>query len=150
MLFFQHKPLKHALFHVQVIYFTDALDEYLMQHLTEYEDKKLQDASKENLKIGGKESKAKTKELAKTYKKLTKWWKDLLNNENLEAVKVTLLQPSHINRSWIHLNFREYHVKFMLSWKSTRKTCDYFLIAGKYPISRHAHGGGNLQDRMVI
>lgn len=83
--------VKARLVYVQVIYFTDALDEYLMQHLTEYEDKKLQDASKDNLKIGGKESKAKTKELAKTYKKLTKWWKDLLNSENLEAVKVTFL-----------------------------------------------------------
>lgn len=90
-LYSQQEPLRHALFHVQVIYFTDALDEYLMQHLTEYEDKKLQDASKDNLKIGGKESKAKTKELEKTYKKLTKWWKDLLNSENLEAVKVTFL-----------------------------------------------------------
>jgi heat shock protein beta len=73
----------------EVIYFMDPLDEYLLQHLTEYEDKKLQDASKDNLKIGSKESKAKTKELAKTYKKLTRWWKDLLASENLESVKVS-------------------------------------------------------------
>ncbi|KAG0583708.1 hypothetical protein KC19_3G156800 [Ceratodon purpureus] len=73
----------------EVIYFTDPLDEYVMQHLTEYEEKKLQDASKDNLKIGGKDSKAKTKELAKAYKKLTKWWKDILSGENLESVKVS-------------------------------------------------------------
>jgi len=79
-------------FVVLIIYFMDPLVEYLLQHLTEYEDKKLQDASKDNLKIGSKESKAKTKELAKTYKKLTRWWKDLLGSENLESVKVS--QPS--------------------------------------------------------
>jgi heat shock protein beta len=61
-----------------------------MQHLTEYEEKKLQDASKDNLKIGGKDSKAKTKELVKAYKKLTRWWKDLLTGENLESVKVII------------------------------------------------------------
>lgn len=91
-------------FDVQVIYFTDPLDEYLLQHLTEYEDKKLQDASKDNLKIGGKESKAKTKELAKTYKKLTRWWKDLLNSENLEGVKVIILQHNHVHGSCIHFS----------------------------------------------
>lgn len=76
----------------------DPLDEYLLQHLTEYEDKRLQDASKDNLKIGGKESKAKTKELAKTYKKLTTWWKDLVNNENLESVKVINLTKQSCSR----------------------------------------------------
>jgi len=82
----------------------DPLDEYLLQHLTEYEDKKLQDASKDTLKIGGKESRAKTKELAKTFKKLTRWWKDLLNSENLESVKVIILQHNHGHGSWIRFS----------------------------------------------
>lgn len=38
----------------EVIYFTNALDEYVMQHLTEYEDYKLQDASKEDVRLDDK------------------------------------------------------------------------------------------------
>ena len=43
----------------EVILFTDPIDEYVMQHLTEYDDKKLQNASKDNLKLGGKDDKEK-------------------------------------------------------------------------------------------
>jgi UDP-N-acetylglucosamine 2-epimerase len=54
---------------------TDAVDEYLTQNLTEYEDKKFQNA--------------KFKEVKESYKELTKWWKDLLSGEMVEAVKVS-------------------------------------------------------------
>ena len=43
----------------EVILFTDPVDEYVAQHLSEYDDKKLQNASKENLKLGGKDDKEK-------------------------------------------------------------------------------------------
>ncbi|KAF8405067.1 hypothetical protein HHK36_009964 [Tetracentron sinense] len=42
----------------EVIFFTDPVDEYLMQYLMEYEDKKFQNVSKEGLKLG-KDSKDK-------------------------------------------------------------------------------------------
>jgi heat shock protein beta len=74
---------------MQVIYLTEAIDEYLTQNLTEYEDKKFQNASKDDLKIGSKDEKAKFKEVKESYKELTKWWKDLLVNENVESVKVS-------------------------------------------------------------
>ncbi|CAM6069587.1 unnamed protein product [Sphagnum tenellum] len=73
----------------EVIYLTDAIDEYLTQNLTEYDDKKFQNASKDDLKIGSKDEKAKFKEVKESYKELTKWWKDLLVNENVESVKVS-------------------------------------------------------------
>ncbi|XP_024383099.1 endoplasmin homolog isoform X4 [Physcomitrium patens] len=73
----------------EVIYFVDPLDEYVMQHLTEYEDKVFQDASKDSLKILGKEGKVKMKKAAKMYKKLTRWWKDLLAGESIGFVKVS-------------------------------------------------------------
>lgn len=37
---------------VQVVYFTDALDEYLMANMPEYDDIKFQDVTKDDLKIG--------------------------------------------------------------------------------------------------
>ena len=40
---------------LEVILFTDAIDEYMMQHLQEYDDRKLINISKDNLKLGGKD-----------------------------------------------------------------------------------------------
>lgn len=80
---------------LQVIYFTDPIDEYLTQNLSEYEEKKLQNASKEDLKIGGKDDKSKLKETRQAYKELTKWWKELLAAENVESVKVIFKLFAH-------------------------------------------------------
>lgn len=47
----------------EVIYFTDPVDEYVMQNLLEYEDLKFQSASKEDLKLGDKDAKKENKKL---------------------------------------------------------------------------------------
>ncbi|XP_043712786.1 endoplasmin homolog isoform X2 [Telopea speciosissima] len=70
----------------EVIFFTDPVDEYLMQYLMDYEDKKFQNVSKEGLKLG-KESK--DKELKESFKELTKWWKGALASENVDDVKIS-------------------------------------------------------------
>ncbi|WMV27749.1 hypothetical protein MTR67_021134 [Solanum verrucosum] len=69
----------------EVIFFTDPVDEYLMQYLMDYEDKKFQNVSKEGLKL--KDSK--TKELKESFKGLTKWWKTTLASDNVEDVKIS-------------------------------------------------------------
>lgn len=70
----------------EVIFFTDPVDEYLMQYLMDYEDKKFQNVSKEGLKLG-KDSKL--KELKESFKELTNWWKDALSSENVDSVKIS-------------------------------------------------------------
>ncbi|CAN7014286.1 unnamed protein product [Brassica rapa subsp. trilocularis] len=70
----------------EVIFFTDPVDEYLMQYLMDYEDKKFQNVSKEGLKVG-KDSKV--KELKEAFKELTKWWKESLASENVDDVKIS-------------------------------------------------------------
>ncbi|MCD7457256.1 Heat shock protein HSP 90-beta [Datura stramonium] len=69
----------------EVILFTDPVDEYLMQYLMDYEDKKFQNVSKEGLKL--KDSK--NKELKESFKSLTKWWKNTLASDNVEDVKIS-------------------------------------------------------------
>lgn len=71
---------------LQVIFFTDPVDEYLMQYLMDYEDKKFQNVSKEGLKLG-KDSK--DKELKESFKDLTKWWKTALSKDNVDDVKIS-------------------------------------------------------------
>jgi len=75
----------------EVIFFTDPIDEYTMQNLTEYEDFKFQNASKEDLKIGDKDPEAKKafKATKEEFKPLTNWWKGLLPSEEVEGVKVS-------------------------------------------------------------
>ncbi|XP_020260485.1 endoplasmin homolog [Asparagus officinalis] len=70
----------------EVIFFTDPVDEYLMQYLMDYEDKKFQNVSKEGLNLG-KDSKI--KDLKESFKELTKWWKDALSAENVDSVKIS-------------------------------------------------------------
>ncbi|GAV56745.1 HSP90 domain-containing protein/HATPase_c_3 domain-containing protein [Cephalotus follicularis] len=70
----------------EVIFFTDPVDEYLMQYLMDYEDKKFQNVSKEGLKLG-KDSK--DKELKESFKELTKWWKGELASDNVADVKIS-------------------------------------------------------------
>eukprot|EP00270_Netrium_digitus_P012098 TRINITY_DN38_c0_g1_i1.p1 TRINITY_DN38_c0_g1~~TRINITY_DN38_c0_g1_i1.p1 ORF type:complete len:894 (+),score=276.52 TRINITY_DN38_c0_g1_i1:247-2682(+) len=72
----------------EVLYLTDAVDEYLMQNLSEFDDKKFQNASKEDLKIGGKKEKESEKELKESFKGLLDWWKDELGS-TVEGVKVS-------------------------------------------------------------
>ncbi|CAL1383932.1 unnamed protein product [Linum trigynum] len=69
----------------EVIYFTDPVDEYLMQYLMDYEDKKFQNVSKEGVKIAD----SGVKELKEAFKDLTKWWKSALASWNVDDVKVS-------------------------------------------------------------
>lgn len=71
---------------LEVILFTDPVDEYLMQYLMDFEDKKFQNVSKEGLKLG-KDSK--DKEVKESFKELTKWWKETLASENVDDVKIS-------------------------------------------------------------
>lgn len=60
-----------------------------MQNLSEYEDKKFQNVSKDDLKISSKGEKAKIKELKDAFKELTNWWKNVIPGDRLESVKVS-------------------------------------------------------------
>ena len=77
---------------VEVIFLTDPIDEYMMGHLTEFEDFKFQGASKEDLKIGDEKDedvKKEEKAVKERFKPFTAWWKALLPSADVEAVKVS-------------------------------------------------------------
>ena len=77
---------------VEVIFFTDPIDEYVMQQLTEFEDHPFQSASKEDMKLGDADdvdAKQQEKALKQRFKPLTTWWKQLLPAADVEAVRVS-------------------------------------------------------------
>jgi len=76
---------------LEVIYFTDPIDEYTMQNLTEFDEYKFSNASKEDLKFGDSDDKekARAKKVKEEFKDFTKWWKDVLPADEVESVKVS-------------------------------------------------------------
>jgi heat shock protein beta len=74
----------------EVIYFTDALDEYVMGHVNEYDDKKFINVSKDDLKLEETdEEKAKEKRAAAHYKGLATWWKGAIGDTSISSVKTS-------------------------------------------------------------
>ena len=49
---------------LEVVYLTESVDEYVMQHLDNFQDIQFQNAVKEKLTLGGKDDKEKKKEKA--------------------------------------------------------------------------------------
>jgi len=77
---------------VEVLYLIDPIDEYVMQHLTDFDGMRLQSLSKEGVKFGDESEeteKKRGKVYKETYKPLTKFFKDLLG---AKVNKVTVSQ----------------------------------------------------------
>ena len=89
----EKSPFLEKLLHkdLEVIYFTDPIDEYTMQNLTEFDDFKFSNASKEDLKFGDdtEAAKARLKKVKEEFKDFIKWWKEILPSEDVEAVKIS-------------------------------------------------------------
>jgi len=66
-----------VLFGVQVLYLIEAVDEYCIQSLPEFEGKKFQNAAKEGFKLDATEkAKERKEELEKEFEPLLKWMKE--------------------------------------------------------------------------
>jgi len=74
----------------EILLLDDPIDEFCMQHLTEYEKKKMQNVAKEGFKMpaGDEQEKKRNKKIKKMYQPLTDWWRTTLS-EFLEQVVVS-------------------------------------------------------------
>merc|ERR1711871_86679 len=69
---------------VEVLYLTEPVDEYVFQHMSEFEGHKLQSLSKEGINFGDEDEetiKKRTKAYKEHYKPLTKFMKDLFGSK---------------------------------------------------------------------
>merc|ERR1712023_92093 len=72
---------------IEVLYYTDPIDEYAMPQLTEFKGFQFMGANKENLKFDDDEDEEKKlKKLTETHKKLTDWLKETLGSKIEKAV----------------------------------------------------------------
>lgn len=73
----------------EVLLLDDTIDEYAMQHLAEYEKKKLVNIAKGDFKFPEDElERRKTKQLKKIYDPLTTWWRRVISDQ-VEAVTIS-------------------------------------------------------------
>jgi len=74
----------------EVLILDDPIDEFAMQHLTEYEKRKIKSITKNDVNVLGKDDIAqkKLKKLKEIYKPLTDWWKEFLGKD-VENVRVS-------------------------------------------------------------
>jgi len=71
---------------LEVLYFVDPIDEYVLQHLTEYDSKPLQSTTREGLEFGDEtDKKTQLEEDQKTFEPLTKFMKKVLPEEIMNA-----------------------------------------------------------------
>lgn len=75
---------------VEVLYFTEPIDEYVAQNLREFSGKSLQDITKEGVEFGDEKEHAKKvqKEYENRFEVLTSWMKELLGDK-VDKVEVT-------------------------------------------------------------
>merc|ERR1711916_91430 len=75
---------------LEVIFLTDPIDEYAIQNLTEFDGKKLQSITKENLKFGDEEEvdKKRAELYTENFKPLTDWMKSIYG-EKVEKISVS-------------------------------------------------------------
>jgi heat shock protein beta len=75
----------------EVLVMTDPMDEYMMQHLDEFEDHTFVNVAKEDIKFGDKQEKAEKKRVEKKkedLKSFIDWYKELLK-DNVEKVVIS-------------------------------------------------------------
>merc|ERR1712224_212562 len=75
---------------LEVIFLVDPIDEYAIQNLTEFDGKKLQSITKENLKFGdeGEIDKKRTELYTENFKPLTEWMKNVYGDK-VEKISVS-------------------------------------------------------------
>jgi len=84
---------------VQVLYLIEAVDEYCIQSLPEFEGKKFQNAAKEGFKLDASEkAKERKEELEKEFEPLLKWMKE-------DALKDKVLRIHCYHMMTLHYSF---------------------------------------------
>ena len=75
---------------IEVLLMPDPIDEFCMQHLSEYERKKVKSIAKDDANPfdKGANEKKKQQKLKEMYKPLTDWWKKLIGKD-MESIKIS-------------------------------------------------------------
>lgn len=126
---------------IEVLLMFDPIDEFTMQHLSEYKGKKLKSIAKEdgNAFLSEAEQKKRMNKIKDMYKPLTDWWKKHLG-KNVEKVAVSnrlVDEPAYVFTSQYGYSAHMEKVNRAQAFAKQENTADYMLAKKHFEINPH-------------
>jgi heat shock protein beta len=144
------KFTKHG---IEVLMLSDPIDEFTMQHLSEYKGKKIKSISKEdgNAFLSDADQKKKNSKIKEMYKPLTDWWKKHLGKKvEKVAISTRLVDESaYVFTSQYGYSAHMEKVNRAQAFANQEKTADYMLAKKHFEINPHHPIMRELLDRVI-
>lgn len=126
---------------IEVLLLNDPIDEFTMQHLAEYKNKKLKSIAKEdgNAFLSDADQKKKMNRLKDMYKPLTDWWKKHLGKK-VEKVAVSsrlVDEPAYVFTSQYGYSAHMEKINRAQAFAQSEKAADYMLAKKHFEINPH-------------
>lgn len=126
---------------IEVLLLTDPIDEFCMQHLSEYKGKKLKSIAKEdgNAFMSEADQKKKMNKIKDIYKPLTDWWKKHLGNKVEKVAVSTRLvdEAAYVFTSKYGYSAHMEKINRAQAFANSEKTADYMLAKKHFEINPH-------------
>ena len=137
---------------IEVLMLNDPIDEFTMQHLSEYKGKKLKSIAKEdgNAFLSDADQKKRNNIIQDMYKPLTDWWKKHLGNK-VEKVSISTRlvdEPAYVFTSQYGYSAHMEKVNRAQAFANQEKAADYMLAKKHYELNPHHPVMRELLDRI--
>lgn len=126
---------------IEVLMLSDPIDEFTMQHLSEYKGKKIKSIAKEdgNAFLSDADQKKKNNKIKDMYKPLTDWWKKHLGRKVEKVAVSTRLvdEPAYVFTSQYGYSAHMEKINRAQAFANAEKTADYMLAKKHFEINPH-------------
>jgi heat shock protein beta len=137
---------------IEVLMLSDPIDEFTMQHLSEYKGLKLKSIAKEdgNAFLSDSDQKKRNNKIIEMYKPLTNWWKKHLGKKVEKVAISTRLvdEPAYVFTSQYGYSAHMEKVNRAQAFANQEKTADYMLAKKHFEINPHHPIMRELLDRI--
>lgn len=137
---------------IEVLLLNDPIDEFTMQHLSEYKNKKLKSIAKEDGNAFSSEADQKKKNniIKDMYKPLTDWWKKHLGKDVEKVAASTRLvdEPAYVFTSQYGYSAHMEKINRAQAFANSEKAADYMLAKKHFEINPHHPIMRELLDRI--
>lgn len=139
---------------IEVLLMSDPIDEFTMQHLSEYKNKKLKSISKEdgNAFLSDADQKKRNNKIKDMYKPLTDWWKKHLG-KRVEKVAISnrlVDEPAYVFTSQYGYSAHMEKINRAQAFANSEKAADYMLAKKHFEINPNHPVMRELLDRIKV
>jgi heat shock protein beta len=137
---------------IEVLLLSDPIDEFTMQHLSEYKNHRIKSIAKEdgNAFLSDAEQKKRMNKIKDMYKPLTDWWKKHLGKKVEKVAVSTRLvdEPAYVFTSQYGYSAHMEKVNRAQAFANQEKTADYMLAKKHFEVNPHHPIMRELLDRI--